>query len=206
MSDKAAARQYAVRNKKNFSMCNPEYIPEPTGASKHRTSTQHNCHKHKHKQPPIGQSDDKAATSIGKSEEAAATSIGKSDDTVKTPIGKSNDTAGTSRGKPTATSIGTSLVQETSEYATSIGTSLVQETSEYREREHHNPEPTGASNTSTELEAIAQFLAIIHAEDALSERELAALVSRVLLWVTSRKLTNLLNRRESGKGGKGVLR
>ena len=26
---------------------------------------------------------------------------------------------------------------------------MVQETPEYREREHHNPEPTGASNTST---------------------------------------------------------
>ena len=37
MSDKAAARQYAVRNKKIFNMRNPEYIPEPTGAS--NTST-----------------------------------------------------------------------------------------------------------------------------------------------------------------------
>ena len=71
MSDKAAARQYAVRNKKSFNMRHPEYIPEPTGASKHSTSTQHK-HKHKHKQPFIGQSDDKAATSIGKSEETAA--------------------------------------------------------------------------------------------------------------------------------------
>ena len=57
----------------------------------------------------------------------------------------------------------------------------MQGTSEYREREHHNPEPTGASNTSTELEAVAQFLAIIHAEDALSERELAALVSTLFI-------------------------
>ena len=80
MSDKAAARQYAVRNKKIFNMRNPEYIPEPTGAS--NTSTQH-------MRPFIGQSDDKAATSIGKSEETA-TFIGKSDDTVKTSIGKSN--------------------------------------------------------------------------------------------------------------------
>ena len=145
MSDKAAARRYAVRNKKIFNMRNPEYIPEPKyipepGGVNFIT---------KHKQPLIGQSDDKAATSIGKSEETAATFIGKSDDTVKTSIGKSNDTAGTSRGKPTATSTGTSLVQETPEYATSTGTSLVQEPPEYREREHHNPEPTGASNTST---------------------------------------------------------
>ena len=58
--------------------------------------------------------------------------------------------------------------------------SLMQETSEYREREYHNPEPTGASNPRTELEAIAQFLTIVHAENALSERELAALVSSLM--------------------------
>ena len=87
--------------------------------------------KHKHKQPLIGPSDDNAATSIGKSGASK-----HSTSTVKTSIGKSNDTAGPSRGKPTATSIGTSLVQETSEY---------------REREYHNPEPTGASNNSTSI-------------------------------------------------------
>ena len=94
MSDKAAARQYAVRNKKNFNMRHPEYIPEPTGASKHSTSTQH---KHKHKQPFIGQSDDKAATSIGKSAETDATSIGKSEEPAATYIyiGKSEEKAAT---------------------------------------------------------------------------------------------------------------
>ena len=99
-----------------------------------------NTHKHKHKQPFIGQSDDKAATSIGKSAETVAASIGKSDETADkaaTSIGKSADTDAISIGKS---------------YATFIGMSLVQETPEYRERDPHNPEPTGESNTSIELE------------------------------------------------------
>ena len=53
----------------------------------------------------------------------------------------------------------------------------MQETPEYRERDPHNPESTGESNTSTELEAIEKFLAIVHAEHVLSEREITALLS-----------------------------
>ena len=61
--------------------------------TKEKVQTILNTHKHKHKQPFIGQSDDKAATSIGKYAETDATSIGKSEDTAATFI------SGTSRGK-----------------------------------------------------------------------------------------------------------
>ena len=44
MGDKAAARQYAARITKKINMRNPEYIPEPTGASNTSITQAHNKH------------------------------------------------------------------------------------------------------------------------------------------------------------------
>ena len=84
----------------------------------------------------------------------------------------------------------------------------MQETPAYRERDPHNPEPTGESNTSTELEAIEKFLAIVHAEDALSEREITALLSCYIMGDLPKtdKLTRSQSKRKRRKQSAEVSR